>query len=88
MDSYKIDFKESAERDIRKISPVLIPNILKKIGALADDPFPHLSLKLSGAEAIYRLRVGDYRVIYEIDQEAKAIVVHHVRHRRDIYRRL
>jgi len=73
MGLYKVEFKKSAERDIRKISLTLILNILKKIEALANNPFPSESLKLSGVEATYRLRVGDYRVIYEIDQEANTI---------------
>ncbi|MFN3467074.1 MAG: type II toxin-antitoxin system RelE family toxin [Candidatus Brocadiales bacterium] len=45
-------------------------------------------MKLSGGEATYRLRVGDYRVIYEVDTDAKIICVHYVRHRREVYRQL
>ena len=85
---YKIEFKQSAERDIRKITPTLIPNILRRIEALADNPFPRQSLKLSGVEVTYRLRVGDYRVIYEVNPEAKTIIIHYVRHRREVYRKL
>lgn len=87
MDFYKIEFKQSAERDIRKISPVLIPNILGRIEALAINPFSRQSLKLSGAESTYRLRVGNYRIIYFVDSEIKTIVIHHIRHRREVYRR-
>lgn len=85
---YKIEFKQSAERDIRKITPTFIPNILRRIEALADNPFPRQSLKLSGVEVTYRLRVGDYRVIYEVNPEAKTIIIHYVRHRREVYRKL
>jgi mRNA interferase RelE/StbE len=88
MDLYKIEFKQSAERDIRKIAPTLIPNILRRIEALAINPFPRQSFKLSGVEVTYRMRVGNYRVIYEVDPEAKTIIVHYVRHRREVYRKL
>jgi|YelNatPaOPRAMG01_1025707.scaffolds.fasta_scaffold09719_8 mRNA interferase RelE/StbE len=88
MGLYKIEFKQSAERDIRKITPTLIPNILRKIEALAGNPFPQQSLKLSGVKVTYRLRVDDYRVIYEVNHEAKTIIIHYVRHRREVYRKL
>ncbi|MBI2303258.1 MAG: type II toxin-antitoxin system RelE/ParE family toxin [Chloroflexi bacterium] len=87
MGSYRVEFKGSTERDLRRISPALIDNILKRIEALSDDPTPRQSVKLSGSERTCRLRVGDYRVIYEIDSEAKAVVIYHIRHRREAYRR-
>jgi len=58
------------------------------IEALSDDPLPRQSTKLAGAEHLYRIRVGDYRVIYTIDHQAKQVIVHYVRHRRDAYRNL
>ncbi len=88
MGSYKIRFKRSAEQDIRKISPPLIANILRKIESLADNPFPRQSLKLSGVEATYRLRVGDYRVIYEVYQGTNEVIIQYARHRRDVYRKI
>ena len=88
MGSYKIEFKRSADRDIRRIQADLIPRILEKVEALRDDPSPRQSLKLSGTEATYRLRVGDYRVIYSVDTETETIVVYYIRHRREAYRQL
>ena len=87
MASYTIEFKQSAERDVRRIPPASVGNMLAKIEALAENPFPRGSVKLSGAEATYRLRVGPYRVVYEIHSEARAVVIQHVRHRREAYRR-
>jgi mRNA interferase RelE/StbE len=55
---------------------------------LAADPFSAKSIKLSGAEALYRLRVGNYRIIYAVDTRALAVTVHYVRHRREAYRGL
>jgi len=88
MGSYRIEFKQSAEKDIRRIAPALIPNILRRVEALSDEPTPRQSLKLSGSERTYRLRVGDYRVIYEVDAEAQTVVIYHIRHRREAYRAL
>jgi mRNA interferase RelE/StbE len=88
MGSYRIEFKRSAERDIRQIEAGFIPNILERVEALSDAPFPRQSVKLSGAEATYRLRVGNYRVIYAVDPETETIVVYYVRHRREAYRQL
>ena len=88
MASYRIEFKGSAEQDIRKISRARVPRLLKEIEALGDNPFPRQSLKLSGSERTYSLRVGVYRVIYEVDVETETITVYHIRHRREAYRRL
>lgn len=55
---------------------------------LPSDPFPPQSVKLQGAERLYRLRIGGHRVVDEVDSDARQIVVHYVRNRRDVYRRL
>ena len=88
MDSYRIEFSQSAERDIRKISSTLIENILAKVEALKANPLPQQSLKLSGGEMTYRLRVGDYRVIYEVNNKDKTVFIRYIRHRKDAYREL
>jgi mRNA interferase RelE/StbE len=88
MASYRIEFKRSAGRDIRKIAHSFVSRILKEIEALGETPFPRQSVKLSGAERTYRLRVGTYRVIYEVDPEAGTITIWYIRHRREAYRRL
>lgn len=85
---YKIIFKPSVEKDLRALPRLAIVRILSHIDALKDDPFPRQSVKLAGAEQLYRVRIGDYRVIYEADLEARQIVIHYVRHRRDAYRPL
>jgi mRNA interferase RelE/StbE len=55
---------------------------------LPSDPFPPQSTKLQGAERLYRLRIGGYRIVYEVDRAAMRIIVQYVRHRREVYRRL
>lgn len=87
MDSYEVRWKNSAEQDLRKISSQQIPLIIKAIESLVDNPFPRQHRKLRGSERDYRIRVGDYRVIYQVETKTKVIVIYHVRHRREAYRK-
>ncbi|MEW6686942.1 MAG: type II toxin-antitoxin system RelE/ParE family toxin [Candidatus Edwardsbacteria bacterium] len=87
MDLFKIDPKRSFEHDLRKIDRKFIPKILEAIESLSENPFPVQSRKMKGSESSYRLRVGDYRVIYQIDTEKKIVTVYYARHRKDIYKR-
>ena len=64
MASYKIQWKRSAEQDLRTLDRKRIPQIIKAVEGLAENPFPPQSRKLRGTEQLYRMRVGDYRVIY------------------------
>jgi mRNA interferase RelE/StbE len=88
MASYRIEFAASAEKDLHRLAPALVANILQRIEALDGDPNPRRSQKLRGTERTYRLRVGDHRVIYELDPGARVILVYHIRHRREVYRQL
>jgi mRNA interferase RelE/StbE len=87
MASFDIDWKGSSEHDLRRIDRQYIPRILDVIESLAENPFPVQSKKLRGSEASHRIRVGDYRVIYQIDTKQKTITIYHVRHRKDVYKR-
>ena len=86
MASYEIEWKGSAERELRGIDRQYIPRILEAVETLAENPFPLQSNKLRGGELSYRLRVGDYRVIYQVDLEKRRIDIYHVRHRKEAYR--
>ncbi len=88
MGLYRIEFSQSAERDIRKIGSTLVESILAKVEALSVNPLPRQSLKLSGGETTYRLRVGDYRVIYEVNNKDKTVFIRYIRHRKEVYRQL
>jgi len=87
MGLFKLDPKESLEHDLRKIDKQFIPKILETIENLSENPFPVQSRKMKGSESSYRLRVGDYRVIYQVDTENKGVTIYHVRHRKDVYKR-
>jgi mRNA interferase RelE/StbE len=88
MASYKVIFKPSVVKDLRSLPRSVVTRIFKHIDALKDDPFPRQSIKLAGAEQLYRVRIGDYRLIYGVDKNNRQVIVHYVRHRRDVYRRL
>lgn len=86
MASCRIEWKRSAERDLRGIDRKQIPRIIAAVERLARDPIPAGSRKLAGAERVHRIRVGDYRVIYEYDAAPGIVCIFHVRHRREVYR--
>jgi mRNA interferase RelE/StbE len=88
MASYKVVPKPSVEKDLRLLPKSTIARVIKQIDKLADNPFPRGTAKLEGGEELYRIRVGDYRVIYGVDGAAKVVTIHHVRHRREVYRNL
>ncbi|MBI4478582.1 MAG: type II toxin-antitoxin system RelE/ParE family toxin [Acidobacteria bacterium] len=88
MASYKVTFKPSVEKDLAHLSRELVLRITKRIELLKARPLPRQALKLEGSEGLYRLRVGDYRIIYGIDSRVEQIVIHHIRHRREVYRGL
>jgi len=88
MGSYSIRLQPSVEKDVRHIAGTDLRRIFERIEALADDPFPRGVVKLSGAEGLYRVRAGDYRIVYEVEHSSSQIIVQHIRHRRDVYRRL
>lgn len=83
--TYKIEIRDTAKKQILKISPPHFQRIEAHIDALAHNPRPPDALKLKG-ETGYRLRVGDYRILYEIDDERQEVVIYRVKHRRDVYR--
>jgi len=80
---YDIQFKPGAVKDIKSISPAVQSRILTKIEQMSDDLRGDVK-HLTGFTQEYRLRVGDYRVLFEI--EGRSIVVYRVRHRREAYR--
>jgi mRNA interferase RelE/StbE len=84
--SYALRWRASAQKDVLSLEPALAERVISAIDRLANDPRAHGTRKLRGAPGMYRLRVGDYRVLYEIDDEAHRVEVARVRHRREVYR--
>jgi mRNA interferase RelE/StbE len=88
MASFRVSFRPSVAKDLRRLPRNVAARIVAAIGALESSPFPRGAAKLSGAEELYRLRVGDYRVVYGVDASAHTIMIHRVRHRREVYQNL
>ena len=88
MADYGITFARSARKELERLPADLGQRVLQKIEALSENPRPAGVTKLKGQKNVWRLRVGDYRVVYAIDDTAKAVDVSIVRHRRDVYRDL
>jgi mRNA interferase RelE/StbE len=83
--SYSLLIKPSAVKELEALSPKDRRRIIARIAELAQEPRPHGCEKLSGGEQ-YRVRQGDYRVVYGVDDEAHSVLVVKVGHRRDVYR--
>jgi mRNA interferase RelE/StbE len=83
---YQVIVAHSAEKDLKRLSPAVRARVAPAILALATNPRPAGSRKLAGSKSDWRIRVGDYRVVYEIADEIRIVRVNRVRHRREVYR--
>jgi mRNA interferase RelE/StbE len=86
--SYAILYRESVKREMRRLDSGVRRRVDAAILALADNPRPSGCVKLSGPSGLWRIRVGDYRIVYEIRDEQLIVVVIGVAHRREVYRGL
>jgi mRNA interferase RelE/StbE len=84
---YEVYIEKAAENDLKRLPTTTFHRIIPHIRALAEDPRPSNCRKLTGSKDDWRNRIGDYRVLYEIDEKAKAVRILRVRHRREAYRR-
>jgi mRNA interferase RelE/StbE len=87
MASFEIRWRSSTKKDLRRIPQQEVVRILDAVAGLRDEPLPHGSDKLAGADYTYRIRVGDYRIIYELLRSSSVVEIQRVRHRREVYRR-
>ena len=83
---YEIEFAASAAKEFRALEREIKRRVAAAIDALGQEPRPVGSRKLRGHQHLYRIRVSAYRVVYEIDDQARLIRVTRIRHRRDVYR--
>ena len=86
MASFEIRWRTSTKKDLRSIPREDISRIIAAVETLATEPLPHGSQKLTGSDHTYRIRVGDYRVIYELLRQTSLVEIQRVRHRKDVYR--
>ena len=83
--SYELRIKRSAEKELRAASRPDLPKLINRIQSLAHEPRPPGCQKLSGQDA-YRIRQGDYRIIYTVDDQVRMIEIVKVGHRKEVYR--
>jgi mRNA interferase RelE/StbE len=85
MDDYRVVLSGSVEHDVQRIGKRNLVRIMQAIESLTHSPFPKGHKKLKASQRGYRVRVGDYRIIYEVDTEERTVTVFHIRHRKDAY---
>ena len=83
---YTVRFKKSAEKELEKLPTQIIKRISKAIDSLAVNPRPAGSKKLEGQkESLWRIRIGDYRVIYLVEDVIRIVEIRRIGHRKDVY---
>jgi len=87
MASYDVALTSTAQRELGKLPVQLIARIVPRLENLASDPRPPGCKKLSGGDDEWRIRMGDYRVVYTIDDARSLVEVTRIRHRSEVYRR-
>jgi mRNA interferase RelE/StbE len=85
---YQVTFKASAVKEVENLPKAIAQRVLTKVESLANDPRPAGCSKLVGNSNLWRIRVGQYRIVYAIDDTAARVNVRIVAHRRDVYREL
>jgi mRNA interferase RelE/StbE len=82
---YTIELKPAALRSLAKLPREMQERLARKIGGLARNPRPHGTEKLKGMPDLYRLRVGDYRLLYQVQDKIPLVLVVQIGHRKEIY---
>ena len=85
---YKIEVKKPAAKNLKKIPKGDRKHIIDKIDSLAENPPSLDTTKMKGNNPFYKVRVGDYRIVYEIQEDVLLILIVKVGHRKDIYRNI
>lgn len=88
MAEYRVDLTRSASRDLDSLDQGIGRRLIAAIESLAVDPRPRQAAKLTGSLSSYRVRVGNYRVLYEVSDGRQTVTVFAAGHRRDVYRSL
>jgi mRNA interferase RelE/StbE len=83
---YQVIFQPSAAKQVRSVSRAVYTRIIAKAESLALNPRPAGCEKLKGVEGTWRVRVGDYRIVYQIRDEVLMVLVVRIGHRKDVYR--
>ena len=84
--TYKVAVDIRAAKEIGKLDTKIQQRVMDAIRSLASDPKPRGAKKLTGSDGVYRLRVGEYRILYTVDGKKLVVWIVAVRHRREVYR--
>ena len=84
---YEVQIAPAAERQIQKLARTIQLAVIARLESLAEDPRPPGCEKLSGETSLYRVRLGDYRIIYDVQDKSLTVLVVKVGHRGDVYRK-
>jgi len=84
--AYSVELAPAAKRQVRKLDRAIQERIIRRIEELGKDPRPPGVEKLEGVERIYRVRLGEYRIVYEIQDKILVVLVLKVGHRKEVYR--
>ena len=87
MDSYRIEWKRSAIKELKALPKEVVSIISQAVGELSMNPYPHGVKKLSGSEHTYRIRQGSYRVVFTVTKATLVVEVVRIGHRKDVYDR-
>ena len=85
MSCYRIEFLKTAQKELLKLSKEVQQRIAVKIDSLVAEPYPLDTKKLKNSDSLFRVRVGDYRIIYRIEEKKLIVLIVKIGHRRDIY---
>ena len=83
---YDIEWKSSALKELKRLDRPIIPRIIQAIESLSLNPFPFGCRKLKGGEHSYRIRVGNYRIVYTVFPKQSIVEISRIRHRSSAYR--
>jgi mRNA interferase RelE/StbE len=83
---FELKIDRAVERSLKKLPQDVAVNLLKAMKELTVEPLPHGCRKIVGTDRSYRIRVGDYRIVYEVDEAGRLVVIHAAGHRKDVYR--
>jgi len=87
MASYHVVLASSAEKELKRLSAHLMARMISRLESLASNPRPPGCKKLKGGDREWRIRVGDYRAVYTIDDTKSLVEVTRIRHRSEVYER-
>ena len=85
MGNYAVEIKPSARKELEALPDHVLSRVVRKIQSLSDNPRPAGCKKLKGYKDLWRIRVGDWRVVYIIDDAVRVVSVTRIAHRREVY---